>query len=147
MCHSEKAANRSDRREWSRPLRDGLDFIGRRTNFPTLDDVPEIFDLRLEVEGLGGLDKELVLLESFENLTQMLRVLVFCLAVDHDIVQVNYYEVACKIPENIVHHSLKSRGSVCQTEWHYHKFVVPIWGTKRRLLPIFFFDRDVVIAI
>ena len=66
-----------------------------------------------------SLDKEFVLQQSLEYLTDMVLVGLEVWGEDENIIQIHKQDTSQHIPEYVIYESLKDSRGVSETEWHY----------------------------
>ena len=96
------------------PFRNACDLDRVHFRLPFRDDEGEVFYPRLLKFAFAQAEVQLVLAEAFHDDARNAAVLLECVRVDKDVIQVHAddafrYEVA----EDVVHHRLERRGAVC----------------------------------
>ena len=75
----------------------------------------------------------------------MLEMLFPCVTINQDIIEEHKDELPQKWVKDVVHKALKCGRSICETKWHYQKFIMTFMCAKSGFRNIFILESDLMV--
>ena len=123
---------------------DHLDFLWQGLNSIFVDEMTQEGDFRFPEFTFGGVDFEIVLPETLENLSQVVQVLLVVPRGDSDVV--NIFEAKWKACQNLVDVPLEGLAGISETELHNREFEQSKWSDYRGFLDVIGMNWDLMVG-
>src|ERR1700712_6034128 len=128
------------------PVKDCLDFAWFHSDALRGNDVSEEADFLLHEFTLRELAVQTILTKDLQNLAEVLKMFIRCLAVDQDVIEEDDHEVIEVRSEHLLHQVHERCRSVCQTKRKDTELEVSVTSAKCCLLDVLIRDSDLVVS-